>query len=167
MKLELEAGGRVRQIELEPNERPGGYRFTLDGEPLQVEAQLLREGVLSLIVDGRAYRAVLTEGPEETAVQVGGACFGYRVDDPRSLKGRRGQGSGADGPKAIKASMPGRVVRVMAEPGQAVEAGEGVVVIEAMKMQNEMKSPKAGRVAEVKVKTGATVAAGDVLAVID
>jgi biotin carboxyl carrier protein len=63
--------------------------------------------------------------------------------------------------------MPGKVVRVLVEAGQAVEAGQGVVVVEAMKMQNELKSPKAGAVAEVRVEPGATVNAGDVLVVIE
>jgi biotin carboxyl carrier protein len=67
----------------------------------------------------------------------------------------------------IKASMPGRVVRVLAERGVEVEAHQGVVVIEAMKMQNELKSPKAGMVVEMRVLAGDTVSAGDVLAVIE
>ncbi|HTZ88891.1 MAG TPA: acetyl-CoA carboxylase biotin carboxyl carrier protein subunit, partial [Alloacidobacterium sp.] len=71
------------------------------------------------------------------------------------------------GPKPIKASMPGRVVRVLAQQGEDVGAHQGIVVIEAMKMQNEMKSPKAGRVAELRVTVGDTVSAGDVLAVIE
>jgi biotin carboxyl carrier protein len=63
--------------------------------------------------------------------------------------------------------MPGRVIRVLVEPGQHVEAGQGLIVVEAMKMQNEMKSLQAGRVAEVKAAAGATVSAGDVLVVIE
>ncbi|MDQ3806105.1 MAG: biotin/lipoyl-binding protein, partial [Acidobacteriota bacterium] len=67
----------------------------------------------------------------------------------------------------ISAQMPGRVVRVLVEAGQEVEAGQPVVVVEAMKMQNEMKSPKAGAVAEVRARDGATVNAGDVLVIIE
>lgn len=163
MKLEIEIGDRIRTAEY----TPGEAAVTVDGEPTPIEAQLLRPGVLSLIIDGRAWRVVLEEDANEPAVYVAGRRIPYRVNDPRSLKARRGRGAGGAGPKAIKASMPGRVVRVLAQKGDAVEAHAGVVVIEAMKMQNELKSPKSGIVAEVRVVAGDTVAAGDVLAVIE
>nr|WP_286676414.1 acetyl-CoA carboxylase biotin carboxyl carrier protein subunit [Paracidobacterium acidisoli] len=91
----------------------------------------------------------------------------YRVEDPRSLRSRRTHGGGTDGPKTLKASMPGRVVRLLAAKGETVRAHQGIVVIEAMKMQNEVKSPKDGRVTEIHVGAGDTVTAGDVLAVIE
>jgi biotin carboxyl carrier protein len=167
MKLQLEIAGRLRTIELEPGEGSHQYRASLDGKPFAVEALLLRPGVLSLIVGNRAYRVVREDHPEEPAVHIAGRRHPYRVEDPRSLKGRRAHAKGSDGPRPIKASMPGRVVRVLAQPGEAVEANQGVVVIEAMKMQNELKSPKAGKVAELRVAPGDTVAAGDVLAVVE
>jgi biotin carboxyl carrier protein len=167
MRLQIEIAGQLRTIELERTESPGQFRASVDGKPVEVEAHLLRPGVLSLVIEGRAYRVVLEDHAEEPAVYLAGRRFVYRVDDPRSLKGRRGHGKGTDGPKQIKASMPGRVVRVLAQVGDVVEANQGVVVIEAMKMQNELKSPKAGVVAEVRVAAGDTVAAGDVLAVVE
>lgn len=172
MKLELEIQGRLRTIELEPEASPGQYRVILDGEAVEVEARLLRPGVLSLVVAGRSYRAVREDDAPagnggEVAVLVAGRRFPYRVEDSRSLKARRAHAGGHDGPKMIKASMPGRVVRVLASRGDSVEAHQGVVVIEAMKMQNELKSPKAGTVVEIRVAPGDTVLVGDVLAVID
>ncbi|MBV8115797.1 MAG: biotin/lipoyl-binding protein [Silvibacterium sp.] len=172
MKLDLEMDGRMRTVELERGETDGQYRVTLDGEPLDVQARLLRPGVLSLSVAGRSYRVVREDDASAgngggSAVVFAGARFPYHVEDPRSLKARRAHGGGADGPRVIKASMPGRVVRVLASRGEEVEAHQGVVVIEAMKMQNELKSPKAGRVAEMRVAAGDTVSAGDVLAVIE
>jgi biotin carboxyl carrier protein len=167
MKLQIEIVGRVRDVELVRDGDSGRYRMGVDGKPYSVEAIVLRPGVLSLILEGRAYRVVLEDHPDEPALHMGGERWAYRVDDARSLKGRRGHAKGSDGPKAIKASMPGRVVRVLAQRGEAVEANQGVVVIEAMKMQNELKSPKAGVVAEMRVDAGDTVAAGDVLAVIE
>jgi biotin carboxyl carrier protein len=89
------------------------------------------------------------------------------VEDPRSLQGRRGTGAGMDGPRPVKSPMPGRVVRVLVEAGENVEEGQAVVVIEAMKMQNELKSPKAGRVARVVVGVGDAVGSGDVLVVVE
>ncbi len=167
MKLQLEMAGGLRTIELEPGERPHEYLATLDGRAVAVEAHLLRPGVLSLVIENRAYRVVLEDHAEEPAVHLEGQRHTYRIEDPRSLKGRRAHAKGSDGPRPIKASMPGRVVRVLAQRGDTVEANQGVVVIEAMKMQNELKSHKAGVVAEVRVVAGGTVAAGDVLAVVE
>jgi biotin carboxyl carrier protein len=172
MKLQLEIAGRLRTIELEVgNPEPGAsarqYRATLDGQPIEFEAQLLHPGVLSLLIDHRAYRVVLENDSEEPAVHIAGERHPYRIEDPRSLKTRRSHAHGHDGPKPIKASMPGRVVRLLVKPGDVVEANQGVVVIEAMKMQNELKSPKAGTVADLRVAPGATVTAGEVLAVIE
>jgi biotin carboxyl carrier protein len=92
--------------------------------------------------------------------------FHVGVFDPRELRGRRSAANNS-GPQAVIAPMPGRVIRVLVEPGQEVAADEGLIVVEAMKMQNEMKAPRAGRVAAVKTAAGATVSAGDVLLVIE
>jgi biotin carboxyl carrier protein len=172
MKLQLEMDGKLRTIELEQGASPSEYRVTLDGVSIEVEATLLRPGVLSILVAGRAYRAVLEGEPSQnnghdTAIYIAGHRYPFRAEDPRSLKTRRAHAGGVDGPKTIKASMPGRVVRVLAQRGEAVEANQSVVVIEAMKMQNEIKSPKAGHVIEMRVAPGDTVSAGDVLAVVD
>jgi biotin carboxyl carrier protein len=171
MKLEIEVEGRLRAIEVDGTS-PGQYRVTVDGEPFEVEARLLRPGVLSLFVAGRAFRVVREDDAaanngSEVAVLLAGRRYPYRVEDSRSLKARRAHSGGHDGPKTIKASMPGRVVRVLAGQGEQVEIHQGIVVIEAMKMQNELKSPKAGMVVEVRVAPGDTVSAGDVLAVIE
>jgi biotin carboxyl carrier protein len=80
---------------------------------------------------------------------------------------RRSGKQGREGVETITAPMPGKVVRVLVAPGDAVEAGQGLVVVEAMKMQNEMKASLAGRVATVPAREGATVAAGEVLATIE
>jgi biotin carboxyl carrier protein len=172
MKLQLEIAGRLRSVELEiGNDKPGDsarrYAATLDGQPIEFEAQLLHPGVLSLLIGHRAYRVVFEDDAEEPAVYIAGERHLYRIDDPRSLKARRSHTQGHDGPKPIKASMPGRVVRLLAQPGDTVEVNQGVVVIEAMKMQNELKSPKAGKVADLRVAPGDTVTAGEVLAVIE
>jgi biotin carboxyl carrier protein len=171
MKLDLEIDGRMQTIELEPGES-GSYRVTLDGKPLEVQAHLLRPGVLSLVINGQSYRVVREDDAPAgngggSALALAGRRFSYHVEDPRSLKARRAHAGGADGPRPIKASMPGRVVRVLVAPGEVVEAHQGIVVIEAMKMQNELKSPKGGTVSELRVAPGDTVSAGDVLAVIE
>ena len=168
MKLQIEAGGELHEIELERGETAGQYRVSVDGvSSTDVEAYLLRPGVLSLHIGGKAYRCVLEESTEGAVIHLAGKRHPYRVDDPRSLKSRRSRHAGTDGPKSVTASMPGRVVRVLAKVGDLVEAHQGIVVIEAMKMQNELKSPKAGKVVQVRAEPGDTVVAGDVLAVIE
>src|ERR1700760_2669418 len=112
MKVDLEIDGRIRTLELEPAQN-GQYRGTLDGQPLEVQAQLLRPGGLSLVVDGRSYRVVREDDAPAAngggwAVEFAGRRFPYHVEDPRSLKARRARGGDADGPRVIKASMPGR-----------------------------------------------------------
>lgn len=137
--------------------------FAVDGRVMQIDARMLQPGILSLVVEGRQYRCIL----DGNAVLIGGRRFEFEVSDPRSLQGRRGVGVGAAGPRAVKAPMPGRVVRVLAAVGEDVSEQQGIVVIEAMKMQNELKAPKAGRVARIAVDVGDAVAANDVLAVIE
>jgi biotin carboxyl carrier protein len=168
MKIDIEIDGRVRKVELERTETDGVWRATIDGDAVVTEARLLRAGVLSLIVEGRSYRIVLEDaGGEEPALHLGTQRIPYRAEDPRSLKSRRAHSVASDGPKALKASMPGRVVRLLVAKGDEVKAHQAVLVIEAMKMQNELKSPKDGRIAELRVAAGDTVAAGDVLAIIE
>jgi len=96
-----------------------------------------------------------------------GARFRASVRDPRSLRSRRRVGDSAEGIKRISAPMPGKVVRILAPVGTEVEAGQPVLVIEAMKMQNELKSPKRGRVKKINVAEGAAVEAGQALAEIE
>lgn len=168
MIIQIEIDGELRRVELTQQERDGHYRASIDGEPaVEVTAQILSPGVLSLHIDGKAHRCVLEESAEGTAILLAGKRLLYRVDDPRSLKSRRSRHGGAEGPRTVTAPMPGRVVRLLAGVGDVVEAHQGVVVIEAMKMQNELKSPKAGKVVQLRVEPGDTVAAGDVLAVIE
>jgi biotin carboxyl carrier protein len=99
-------------------------------------------------------------------VVVDGQRIEIEVYDPRNFRSGGKLGS-ADGPQEVAAPMPGKVVRVLVAAGDAVEAGQGVVVVEAMKMQNEVKSPKAGTIREIRTRADATVAAGEILLVIE
>lgn len=162
MTVWLEIEGTLRRVEL-PSGGSGVMECSVDGRAVTVDARILQPGVLSLLVEGRQYRCVL-DGDEMT---IDGQRVGFAVSDPRSLRGRRGAGADAAGPRAVKAPMPGRVVRILAEAGEEVAEQQGVIVIEAMKMQNELKSPKAGRVVRVAVATGDAVGAGEVLVVVE
>jgi biotin carboxyl carrier protein len=166
MKLELEIDGQARQVEIAPGDAAGRWQIRIDGKPVEADACLLRPGVLSLIIMGVAHRVVLDADLAEPALHLGARRIAWQADDPRSFRSRRRHG-GAEGPITLKASMPGRVVRVLVERGAQVAAHQGVVVIEAMKMQNELKSPKEGRIADLRVAPGDTVASGQALAVIE
>jgi len=128
-------------------------------KPDIVEAE---PGVYSVIVDGASYE-VRVAGDE---IFVRGRRFRFETEDPRRWK-RRGAGAGVAGRVAIVASMPGRIVRVLAAAGDQVTAGQGIVVIEAMKMQNELKAPRDGRVTAIEVKDDDRVNAGAILATIE
>jgi biotin carboxyl carrier protein len=166
MNLELDIHGGRRQIEIEPGTTAGAWKVRIDGKPVEADAHLIRPGVLSLLIEGKSYRVVLDPGHAESTLHLASRRIPYRVEDTRSLQGRR-RHAGSNGPVEIHASMPGRVVRLLVEEGDAVAAHQGVLVIEAMKMQNELKSPREGRVAEIRVGPGDTVAAGEILAVIE
>jgi biotin carboxyl carrier protein len=166
----IEIRGRVRKVELPSvvGAVPGEMTCAVDGRVMRIDARILASGVISLLLEGgRQVRCVLDVSPEGEAVIVDGRRVEFAVSDPRSLRASRGAGAGADGPRAVKAPMPGRVVRVLVAVGDEVAAQQGLVVIEAMKMQNELKSPKAGRVARLGAAEGETVQPGEVLVVVE
>ncbi len=162
MTVWLEVEGKKVRVEV-PATAGGEMRCSVDGREIVVDACVLEPGVMSVLVDGRLVMCLL----DGDAVLIGGRRVAFARFDPRSLAARRGGAEGADGPRAVKAPMPGRVVRLAVAVGDVVEQGAAVVAIEAMKMQNELKSPKAGRVARLAVGVGDTVGVGDVLAVIE
>ncbi len=159
----VEIDGKKRRVELPAGFNTGVAECVVDGRAMRVDVRVVEAGVMSLVAEGRQYRCVL----DGDGVVIGGRRYSFSLEDPRSLQGRRGSGGGAQGPRPIKAPMPGRVVRLLVEPGSEVAEGQAVVVIEAMKMQNELKASKAGRVVTVGVAVGDTVGAGDVLLVVD
>jgi biotin carboxyl carrier protein len=154
MKLDLIINGREECIEIST----GRFRMG-DGPEREASVVTPQPGVYSVLLDGRSYQARVEEG----VVTVNGFRYEIEVRDPRRWS-RQSRGGMHAGAQNIKASMPGKVVRVLVAVGDAVEAGQGIVVVEAMKMQNEMKAPRAGKVIGIAAKVGATVTAGEVLA---
>lgn len=127
-------------------------------------------GLYLLTLDGQVFDCRvegLSDGGSELDIFVGADHFRIALTDSRRLRGSTGSTAHADGAARILAPMPGKVVRLLVEPGTRVEAGAGIVVVEAMKMQNEMRAPKAGIVTALNVEVGTTVNGGDVLAVIE
>jgi biotin carboxyl carrier protein len=141
------------------------FAYVADGSSIEgaFSIEPLDDGCYAVLLNGRSLRVSRTLPGE---IQVNGIAIPVEIFDPRALKGR-GDRAGAHGPQKVLAPMPGKVVRVLVAVGDAVEAGQGLVVVEAMKMQNEMKSPKAGRVAEVRTKPEAAVSAGEILVVVE
>lgn len=164
MKLNLTVNGVDQQIEiLSP---APACRFRLgEGAERTADVALPAPGVYSILLDGRSYDAQVERTARHLIVTLEGHHFEIEVRDPRRWS-RQAAGRAGSDIETIAAPMPGKVVRVLVVPGDAVEAGQGLMVVEAMKMQNEMKASRAGRVLTVSAKEGATVTAGEVLATI-
>jgi biotin carboxyl carrier protein len=164
VKLHLKVDGVDREIEiLAP---APACRFRLDrSAECAADVTLPGPGLYSILLDGRSYDVQIERTPRHLVAVLDGHRFEIEVHDPRRWSGRSANQRG-DAVQTVSAPMPGRVVRVLVAPGDAVESGQGVLVVEAMKMQNEMKATRGGRVITVTVKEGATVTAGEVLATI-
>jgi len=168
MKLHVRVGDYEGDVDL----RIQGTRVFAAFDDRTYEIDLQRSGgdALLLMTGGRVFDCRV-HGPIESGlpvdVSVGTKSYAVTLADPRRMRSAAAAGALAGGVARIIAPMPGKVVRVMVEAGAEVAAGDGIVVVEAMKMQNEMKSPRAGKVLTVNVEVGTTVNGGDVLAVIE
>lgn len=143
------------------------WKCTLDGRELPLDVASAQNGLFSLLLQGKSYEVKQEIVGTEACVVIGHERFIASVRDPRSFRSRRRAGAGEQGVMKIKAPMPGKVVRILAGVGARVEAGQSVIVIEAMKMQNELKAPKDGVVKKVNVVEGAAVEAGQSLAEVE
>jgi biotin carboxyl carrier protein len=148
------------------------WRILVDGRPVEIDPQNLESvrevepGVYSVLVEGRSFEVRAVPTPDGLHVHAGGRQFSVEVRDPRDAS-RQSRAAVSGGRENISTPMPGKVVRLLVSEGDAVDAGQGLVVVEAMKMQNEMKASRAGRVVEVRVRDGETVGAGDTLVVLE
>ena len=165
MKLFSTIGGEDVTFEL-PRDLASPLTFVVDGETGEADVRRVGPGAYSIIADGTSYDVrVYERSGGNFDVAVNGVTHQVVVKDPRRWTPGEGSG-GSTGSQQVKAPMPGKVVKLLVHEGEEVEAGQGLVIIEAMKMQNEMKSPRAGTIANVKVAEGGPVAAGDVLVVV-
>ena len=170
MKLEVEIAGptglkpkRPRQIELT---RSGEcYECRIDGRLIEADIVEISKGIYSILIGGRSLEVHVEAHGQILQITSSGREFIASVNDPRRY--RKGGGAIlAEGRQQVTAPMPGKVIRVLVKAGDKVAAGQGIVVVEAMKMQNEVKSPKAGTIEKLLVKEGQPVNAGDALAVV-
>ncbi len=135
------------------------YQVVIDGgAPQLVDAQNVEGRVLSLLIDNRSYEVDTEEDGDSLDVLLGDDVYRVELIDDRRHKLRSSRGKFAvTGPVVIRAPMPGKVVKILAEKGSLVTEGQGVIIIEAMKMENELRAPKAGKVSEIFVTEGQTV----------
>ena len=172
MKHSLVINGREHTLEWAKGEV---FSCALDGTPFNAEATEISPCVFSILIRGKSY-TVRIAGSEAGAggvpaenqygASVEGRAYSVALRDPRRWS--RGDGAAVrEGPQRITAPMPGKVMRVLVVEGAQVDAGQGLIVVEAMKMQNEIKAPSAGVVKKLLVAAGQPVSAGDSLAVIE
>ena len=164
MKLKAFVGDDEHAIEIDAVE--GGFRIVVDGAERFVDAVTCEASFYSLIVDGTSYEvSVREERPDLFVVRHGGYRRAVKVVDP--IAAAAGMALADGGRALVEAVMPGKVVKVLAAAGDEVRAGQGLVVLEAMKMENEVPAPRAGKVLSVDVVPGQTVESGSVLVVIE
>jgi len=164
MTYEVAIDGSTYRLELIQAE--GRWSCRVDGREIEVDAVLARPDVLSLRIGNRAYEVKCERVGSDIHLWVGSVRCAAEVRDPRSLRSRA-RAIDDHGPRKLTAPMPGKVVRILLQEGEEVDAGGGVLVVEAMKMQNEVKSPKKGTIQKIVVSEGAAVNPGDVLAIVE
>ncbi len=173
MTFEIELNGRTRQVIVErAGDDPGRFRVSVDGHSRIVDAQRVGEFGVSLLFPGDSCQGTAIDlapgsAPGEILAHLAGRTVPLVLNGRRAGRGAAGAAAGAHGEQKVTAPMPGRVVRVLVSQGQDVAVGQPIVVVEAMKMENELRSPKAGRVKDVVVEAGTSVEAGRVLVVIE
>jgi biotin carboxyl carrier protein len=156
----------------------------IESSPIQGDIREIEPGLYSVLIAGRSYEvridpaSALSAGAEPAArpgtnepapdyyAHVRGRRYAVQVRDPRRLPLQRGRAAAA-GRQSVASPMPGKVVRLLVSEGEQVKAGQGLLVVEAMKMQNEIRAPKDGRVTAIRVAEGAAVAGGETLAEVE
>jgi acetyl/propionyl-CoA carboxylase alpha subunit len=162
--LIFEASVDGRRVRVEVRPRAGGYDVSLDGRPVAVDVVELPGSFTSLLLDGRCHDLAVERVPD--GFRVGFPGGSVPVELVEAERGPRPAPRPAGGPVLLTAPMPGRVLRVLAPAGTEVTSGQGLVVVEAMKMENELKAPRSGLVERVAVAEGQAVEAGALLLVI-
>lgn len=164
--LESPTGKTKHVVDLEKD--GASYKVSLDGKPVDADVILAAPNAVSVILGGAVFEIHIAPSLDGTyKLQTGPHEFQADVRDPRAWHGRKQGALEAEGRQQIFAPMPGKVIRLLVNVGDEVEAGQGLVVVEAMKMQNEIRSPKKGKVERLHAKEGQAVNAGDVLAWVD
>lgn len=168
MKLQAEISGEKHEVEIRRDGR--SVTATVDGREYELDVSTPEKDIL-LIKNAAKVSQVFVSPKVGTVSEFGVTIHGQHLEveiiDPKRLRGRGNDDEHGEGMAEIKTAMPGKVVRILVEAGAEVVKGDGIIVVEAMKMQNELKSPKDGTVKEIRAAEGQTVNAGEVLVVIE
>ncbi|NNE67874.1 MAG: hypothetical protein HKN33_15025 [Pyrinomonadaceae bacterium] len=167
MKLKALIGDLEREVEV--IEEAGGISVLIDGESKDLEVSEPEKSTFLFKTPSGVFEAYVFRNPETGVfdVSVSNRSFEVGLQDPKRLQSGAASSGSADGLAEIKSAMPGKVVKLLVEEGNSVAEGGGVVIVEAMKMQNELKSPKEGIVKEIRVVEDERVESGAVLAIIE
>ena len=171
MKLEIETGDRVRAVTIQ---RKGALlQVVVDGKPHLVDARRVSDGAISLLLGERSVDAGFAAhrgngaGNGDITVHLDGVVVPVQIRQAGAFGRQKKETAQASGPQRLVAPMPGKVVRVLVKAGDTVKAKQGLVVVEAMKMENELRAARDGRVRDVMVKEGQSVDAGAALAIVE
>ena len=145
------------------------YLIRLGARTVEVDLVSTGRGSYSLLLGGRSYEVDVEPGENGLTVHVGEEEHALTIAEERTARMREtmGRGKAQGGRRSVTAPMPGKVVKHLVKSGDRVEAGQGLIVVEAMKMQNEIKSPGPGTVREIRAAEGAVVSGGAVLVIIE
>jgi len=161
--------GEAREVEVTESS-PDLFHVEMNGRTFEVDLRVVCDSTLSVVIDDKAYDIQLEKNPQGgQAMLVRGEIINVEVLDLRKMRLREAQAAtaGPDGPATIICPMPGKIVAVLVEEGQEVVEGEGLVIVEAMKMENELKSPKSGVVRDISAEVGTAVEGGVTLCVVE
>ena len=161
------SGGRDHRLDVRQGK--DGFHVRLDDREFNVDFLQVDPGLYSLLIGGRSYEIDLLGMEDALMVLVDGQPFRVEIQEEhqRRLRAAAGKGEVKAGKRTVTAPMPGKVVRLLVRPGDAVRPGDGIIVMEAMKMENELKASAGGTVKDVRVEEGNAVNGGDVLVVIE
>jgi biotin carboxyl carrier protein len=166
MTYDILINGTRRDVEItSPIAEGSRMAAIIDGRSVMADTARISPGAYSMLLDGRSFDVTVQEATDGLLVRINGREFKLEIADPRAWRRGRSGSIELAGRQQIAAPLPGKIVRVLAAMGQQVEPGQGLLVIEAMKMQNEIRSPKSGTVEKI-VREGQTVNAGEILAVV-
>ena len=177
MKFVATKEGRPYHIECQRDDQnPDLFHMTLEGRAYRIDARRMPSQIVSLLIDNKSYDVDIERIAKKSDtldgrihVRVRGRVMRFEILDERRMKMKEAQGFRFDvgGVVSIDSPMPGKIIKILAKEGEEVKEGQGIIVVEAMKMENELRSPKAGRVRDIKVKEGDAVEAGAKLATIE
>jgi biotin carboxyl carrier protein len=162
MQFKVSIAGKEHDLDLVLAENR--WKCRLDGHSINIDVSQIASESLSILRDGKSYEV---RRIAENVLAVGEQVYEFSIADPRSWRSRRESSTEMSGPQKLTASMPGKVVRLLTSAGTKVSTGQGIVVIEAMKMQNEIRAPREGTVRSILVREGQAVSAGEVVAIVE